>query len=142
MRPDMLIFEKSASDTSPLNLDDLQQAANKRRCKVHIIEVGYCMEVGYISKYQEKHLQHQTLIGHLRDAGYAEVQLHLLIFGNTGGMFHLTALHLGQLGVTSSTVKSIMEKLHYKALKRLEQIVGTRRRLEHEPMNNKRKREQ
>ena len=57
-------------------------------------------------------------------------------------MFHLTALHLGQLGVTRSTVINIMEKLHYKALKRLEQIVGTRRRLEHEPMNNKRKREQ
>ena len=142
MRPDMLIFEKSASDTESLNLDDLQQAVNRRRCKVHIIEVGYCMEVGYISKYQEKHMQHQTLIGHLRDAGYAEVQLHLLIFGNTGGMFHLTAFHLGQLGVPRTTVKDILEKLHYKALKRLEQLVGTRRRLEHEPMNNKRKREQ
>ena len=35
-----------------------------------------------------------------------------------------------------------MEKLHFHALKRLEQIVGTRRRLEHEPPQNKRKREQ
>ncbi len=100
------------------------------------------MEVGYITKYQEKHTQHQTLIRHLRDAGNADVQLHLLIFGNTGGMFQLTALHLGQLGVKRTKVKEIMEKLHYKALKRLEQMVGTRRRLEHEPMHNKRKREQ
>ena len=57
-------------------------------------------------------------------------------------MFHLIALHLAQLGVPRNVVKNTMEKLHYKALKRLEQVVGTRRRLEHEPVNNKRKREQ
>ena len=98
--------------------------------------------MGNISKYRENYLQLQTLIKHFKDANYADVQLHLLIFGNTGGMFHLTALHLAQLGVSRKLVKDTMEKLHYKALKRLEQVVGTRRRLEHEPVNNKRKREQ
>ena len=48
MRPDMLIFEKSPTNTRSLDLEDLQQVENRRRCKVYIIEVGYCMEVGYI----------------------------------------------------------------------------------------------
>ena len=70
------------------------------------------MEAGCISKYREKYLQHQTFIKPFRDANYADVQLHLLKFGNTGGMFHLTALHLAQLGVTRNVVKDTMEKLH------------------------------
>ena len=100
------------------------------------------MEVGYADKYREKTLQHAELMGHLRAAGYADVQLHLLIFGNTGGKFQLTASHLGQLGIAKQATKLLMENLHFHALKRLEQIVGTRRRLEHEPPQNKRKREQ
>ena len=36
---------------------------------------------------------------HLRAAGFAEVQVHLLIFGNAGGNFWLTASHLGQPGI-------------------------------------------
>ena len=45
-------------------------------------------------KYKEKSEQHRTLLDLLKNAGYADVQLHLLIFGSTGGMFKLTALHL------------------------------------------------
>ena len=81
-------------------------------------------------------------MGHLRAAGYAEVQLHLLIFGNTGGNFRLTASLLGQLGIAKQATRSLMGKLHFHALKRLEQIVGTRGRVENEPPQNKRKREQ
>ncbi len=58
-------------------------------------------------------------------------------------MFHLTAQHLKQLGITGPPGKTLMETLHFRALKRLEQLVGTRRRLEHqsnEPDNRKRKR--
>ncbi len=141
MRPDILLFERGPEDPSILTLVDLRQSRHRQRCIMHIIEVGYCMEVGYLSKYQEKHAQHQKLIGLLKDAGYADVQLHLLIFGNTGGMFHLTALHLRRLGVAGLAISSLLEKLHFKALKRLEQIVGTRRKLEHEPDSRKRKRE-
>jgi len=36
----------------------------------------------------------------LNDAGHADVQLHLLIFGSTGGM--VTTLHLKRLGVSES----------------------------------------
>ena len=81
-------------------------------------------------------------MGHLRAAGYAEVQLHLLIFGSTGGNFRLTAPHTGQLGIAKQATKSLMEKLELNAVEWLEQIVGTRRRLEHEPPQNKREREQ
>ena len=89
------------------------------------------------------HAQHKQLMGCLRQAGCADVQLHLLIFGNNGRMFHLTKFHLKQLGIAGNPLRLLMEKLHFRALKRLEQLVGTRRRLEHskaEPDNRKRKR--
>ena len=95
--------------------------------------------MGYADKYRENHLQHAELMEHLRAAGYAEVQLHLLFFGNTGGNFRLTASHLDQLGIAKQATKSLLEKLHFDALKRLEQVVGTRRRLEHEPAQSKKK---
>ncbi len=142
MRPDLLLFER-LEGAGPLNLDSLEHANERRMCKVHVVEVGFCMETAYMIKYQEKHAQHQQLITHLREAGYADVKLHLLIFGSTGGMFHLTAQHLKQLGITGPPGKMLMETLHFRALKRLEQLVGTRRRLEHqsnEPDNRKRKR--
>ncbi len=68
------------------------------------------MEMAHMTKYHEKHAQHQQLIAHLGEACHADVELHLLIFGSTGGILHLTpshclvalndaAQHLKQLGV-------------------------------------------
>ena len=119
----------------------------RQRCRIHVIEVGYCMETAYTSKFAEKHAQHKQLMDCLRQAGYADVQLHLLIFGSTGGMFHLTKFHLKQLGIAENPLRLLMEKLHFRALKRLEQLVATRRRLEHssnepdKPDNRKRKKD-
>ena len=141
-RPDLLLFERIAG-SGAISLTSLQQNTERQRCKVHVIEVGFCMETAYLSKFKEKHAQHQQLIGRLKDAGYGDVQLHLLIFGSTGGMFQLTQFHLKQLGITGNPLRLLMEKLHFRALKRLEQLVGTRRRLEHsntEPDIRKRKR--
>ena len=69
---------------------------------------------------------------HLREAGYANIKLHLPNFGSTGGMFHLTAQNLKQLGIIGPPRKMLMESLHFRAFKRLEQLLGTRRRLEHQ----------
>ncbi len=89
--------------------------------------------------------QHQQLITHLKEAGYADVKLHLLIFDSTGGIFHLTAQDLKQLGITGPPRKTLLENFHFRALKRLEQLAGTCRRLKHqpnEPNNRKRKRDE
>ena len=106
MRPDLLLFER-LEGAGPL--DSLEHASERRMCKVHVVEVGFCMETAYTTKYQEKHAQHQQLIIHLREAGYADVELHLLTFGSTGGMFHLTAQHLKQLGITGPPGKTLMK---------------------------------
>ena len=47
-------------------------------------------------------------------AGYADVQLHLLIFGSTGGVFKLTALRLKRLGVSHSKLDmySLLQDMH------------------------------
>ena len=113
-------------------LHDLEHPRHRRCCRVHVVEVGFCTEIAYAQKYKEQYEQHRTLLDLLRNAGYADVQLHLLIFGSTGGMFKLTALHLKRLGVSHSKVDSLLQDKHWKALRRLEQIVGTRRRLEHD----------
>ena len=132
MRPDILLFEKGAHDLAPLAAHQLRHAEHRQRCRVHVVEVGFCTEVAYPQKYKEKNEQHAPLLDHLKRAGYADVQLHLLILGSTGGMFRLTALHLAQLGIANQKVDDVLQDMHWKALKRLEQIVGTRRRLEHE----------
>ena len=142
MRPDILIFEKEDSENLSVRLKDLQDVQQRRLRKIRLVEVGYSMEVGYADKYREKTLQHAELMGYLRAAGYAEVELHLLKFGNTGGNFRLTASPSGWLGTAKQAIQFLMGKLYFHALKRLEQIVGTRRRLEHEPPQNQRKREQ
>ncbi len=81
MRPDLLLFQR-LEGADPLNLDSLlvEHASERWMCKVHVVEVGFCMETAYKTKYQEKHAQHQQLITHLREAGYADVKLHLLHF--------------------------------------------------------------
>ena len=104
--------------------------------------MGFCTEVAYAQKYKEKYM-----LELLKNAGYADIQLHLLILGSTGGIFKLTALHLERRGVSHSNVDSLLQDMHCKALRRLEQIVATRRRLEHNsnqgiqrrPLANKRK---
>ena len=142
MRPELLLLEQSSNDNLSLTPEDLQHPQHRRRCRVHVIKVGYCRELAYAEKLKEKHEQHSSLLEHLRNSGYADVQLHMLIFESTGGMFKLTAFHLKQLGPPHSKVDDLMQAIHWNALKRLalkglEQLVGTRRRLEHDDSSGK-----
>ena len=52
-------------------------------------------------------------------------------------MFRLTASHLVRLGVAHPRVEELLQDMHWKVLKRLEQTVGTWRRLEHEGKDSK-----
>ena len=101
MRPDMLLTEKHTGDDVLPTPHNLEHPRHRRCCRVHVVEVGFCTEVAHAQKYREKQEQHRTLLDLLKSAGYAcscaDGQLHLLIFGSTGGMFKLTALHLTQI---------------------------------------------
>ena len=79
MRLDLLLLERSSNDSLPLMLEDLQYLQHRRRCRVHVIEVGYCTDLGYarIPKESMSNTAEQP-----RNLGHADVQLHLLIFGN------------------------------------------------------------
>ena len=133
MRPDMLLIEKHTGDgvngVLP-TLHDLEHPRHRRCCRVHLVEVGFCAEVAYAQNHKEKYKQHRALLDLVRTADSADVQLHLLIFSSTGGMFRLTALHLKRLGVSHSKVDRLLQDMHWKALRRLEQIIGTRSKLE------------
>ncbi len=144
MRPDLLLFARLAG-AGPLNMDSLEQARERSRCKVHIVEVGFCMETAYMTgkTCSASAIDYPPQGGRLR--GCQGTYAH---FGSTGGIFHLTAQHSKQLGITgppSKLSKTLLENLHFRALKRLEQLVGTRRRLKHqpnEPDNRKRKQDE
>ena len=146
MRPDMLLVEKSCSlsdysDGTRPSLHDLEQLQHKRSCRISVVEQEFCM--GYLMPSNTKNSitlcsssQQCWICAYVTGAHMflqADVQLHLLICGSTctGGMFKLAALHLTRLGISNSTVDILLQDLHWKALRRLEQIVGTRRRLEH-----------
>ena len=102
MHPDMLFIEKHTGDDVLPTLHDLEHSLHRTCCRVHVFEVGFCKEVAYAQKYKENYEQLHILIDLLKNAGYADVQLHLFIFGSTGGMFKFTALHLKRLGVSHS----------------------------------------
>ena len=144
---ELLAARTASCGPGPLHLYAVEVITQEYGQLFHVVEVGFCTEVAYAQKYKAKYEQHRTLLESLKNAGYADVRLHLLIFGSTGGMFKLTALHLERLGVFHSNVESVLQDMHWKALRRLEQIVGTRRRLEHDsnqgiqcgPLANKRK---
>ena len=95
-----MIIEKHTGDDVLPTIHDLEHPRHRRCCRVHVVEVGFCTEVAYAQKYKQKYEQHRTLLHLLRNTGYADVQLHLIIFGSTGGMFKITALHLERVGVS------------------------------------------
>ena len=109
---------------------------------------GFCTEIAYAQKYQEKYEQHRTLSDHLKNADDVDVQLHLLIFGKhrRDVQTHSTASEkTGRLPLKSG--QSLAGYALKRRLEQIEQIVGTRRRLEHDsnqgtqcrPLANKRK---
>ena len=118
MRPDMLLVEKIYKDGTHPSLHDLEHPQHRRNCKIYVVEVGFCTEVAYAQKYKDKYEQHCTLIEHLQNAGYADVQLHLLIFGSTGGMFKLTALHIRRQGISHSKIDSLLQDMPSESLSR------------------------
>ena len=82
MRPDIMLFEKSSEDDLPLSVQHLQHAQHRRRYKVHVIELGICTEISY-PEIQRQMRVTQPALEHLRNAGYDDVQLHLLIYVET-----------------------------------------------------------
>ena len=101
MRPDLLLLGRNLNDNLSLTLEDLQHPQHRRRCKVHVIEVGYCTELAY-AESSKKSMSTQQSLGTPQELRDADVQLHLLIQGSTGGMFKLTGLHLKQVGIPHS----------------------------------------
>ena len=61
VQPDMLLFEQGPNEAYGQALESLRQIKHRRKCTAHIVEVGFCMEVGYMMKFQEKYAQHQVL---------------------------------------------------------------------------------
>ncbi len=51
MRPDLLLFERPEvlEGAGPLNLDSLVHASERQMCKVHVVEVGFCMETAHMT---------------------------------------------------------------------------------------------
>ena len=100
---DMLLVEKTSRDDIQPILQDLEHPQHLKHGKIHVVEVWVIHRGGICSETRKKtHEQHRTLLEYLENAGYADVQLHLLIVGSTRSTD-------GQSKVTSAWRKDVKD---------------------------------
>ena len=94
----MLCQSNKAGSAGLSTLYDLEHPQHRRTCRVHVVEVEFCKDVAHAQNTQkckennEQQRSLRTLLDLLKNAGYADVQLHLLIFGCTGDMLKLVSM--------------------------------------------------
>ena len=91
MRPDMLLIEIHIDDNVLPTLHDLQHPQRRRTAGFMLLRGDFARRWHMLrntKRNMHSYEQHRTLLDLLKNAGYADVQLHLLIFGSTGGIFN------------------------------------------------------
>ena len=125
-RPDILILTNPPKDD---NLNTVQLA--KRESHIYIMEVGYGPDTRYEITLERKQDQHQELMAALQAEGWSATYLHPIILGVGGTTYTSTIETLRRLGVPMASIKKTMMKIQLNTAHRAQQLVGTRRHLEH-----------
>ena len=109
---------------------DIRMAClEKRRHKIHIIEVGYGSDTLWKDTLERKRQQHQQLKEELTTAGWP-VEEHIIVLGHAGTTYNTTLTALQKLGVEKQQALALMTTLHIHSVHMLWTIVRTRRHLE------------
>lgn len=110
----------------------------KRRCTVHLVEVGFCCEHSFATKLTEKHKQHAKLLKQLQDHGWKvhKDEVTVMLFGQAGTIFQPLDQALTDLGVSNDQITTTMNKIHIDVVKSAQAIVSARRRLERSFVEN------
>jgi len=129
MRPDILVAEgvtqaQAADGRHPRTPEE------RGRCKVHVVEVGYCQDLDMDNKMTTKQQQHAQLVAALQHAGW-RVRHHTILLGVGGTIYrHASDALLGSLRVERAPCAAVLKKLHHHAVRSAHELVYTRRLLE------------
>jgi hypothetical protein len=147
-RPDLLIIEGLTPNFvlqhnmyDPAVLGPIQ-----RRCKIHILEVGYTADASFTTSLGKKYFQHVLLCralvsagwtlstgsaGHL--AGSTPPPFHIMLLGMTGHIFKPCSATLQSLGNHQSQTVALMKKLVAHTVRSAHNIICLRRTQEWKP---------
>jgi hypothetical protein len=145
LRPDLLVVHGLSSSLAPaldvLALEPAALSVLQHGCVVHLVELGYTRESCYADTLAAKLAQHVDLLALLVSAGWCVspasagplASPHVVLLGTSGTIFSGVIPVLSTLGVPPSRVPAVLHSLHVTAVRAADQIVRTRRRLEHSP---------
>lgn len=129
MRPDIVrILELPGAPTE----EQIAHAtANKEQYTVQVVEVGYCSDLNWRSKMQEKMAQHQKLLQELKAAGWkVDEQPQVIVLGALGAVYLSGREALVRLGLTKAQASKLLAELSVMAVEAAYEITLMRRRLE------------
>lgn len=142
LRPDILLVHglsptaAPSPDAAPLSTTALR--ALQSSCTVHVVELGFTHESLYAETLAAKHAQHAQLISFLVADGWTVFHPpdtaptpHVILLGTSGIIYSLILPVLMTLGVPPSRISPLLHSLHLLAVQYADQLVRTRRRLEH-----------
>ena len=103
-KPDIVLVE---------GLDENEEAGvrEKKRCTVHVVEVGYCWDHEWRSKKQAKERTYEKLAEALLGAGWRDVRVHAVPIGATGLMGEEVREVWKELGVEGTGVDKLYRRI-------------------------------
>ena len=129
LRPDLLrVRNLNKGQLAPQTPDE------RKQYDIDVVEVGYCPDTQYAAKIIEKTAQHAELLAALKAAGWGNVKLHILTFGNGGTTYKHNLTALLAMGVTDSNARKCLTKIHKASVIRGHQMVRMRRWMERQPL--------
>ena len=132
MRPDILLI-KNRDAREPICLSSLTDESHRSNAHVFIGEISCGADTRYHTKFTEKLEQHARLKEALQRKQYAKVEVLPLIIGVAGTTYMSCYENLLTLGLERPAAIACMTKLHFCSVRRLDQIIRTRRHMDHNP---------
>ena len=149
MWPDMMIVEMTDTEQHTYLPRDTDTGStlpnlpatmpNGRARRVTIVEGGYCSDVSYLEKVNEKGQQHAKLEEALRLYGYNVTSL-TYICGSTGSQYHSSNDTMRMLGIEHSVAKKLKDKIHEHTIACADKLMKFRRMLARSSARQNRKR--
>ena len=137
-RPDIMLVENlplagpNTPDSLSFTWDNRTKFDLQSRCKIHILEFGYCSDKSHTDCITRKQAQHQQLRIALRNAGWV-VTYNIAIITTSGQIFKNVSETAAFFGVPEKDIKPLLQRLHVHTVKTAFYMVKLRRRLENNP---------
>ena len=134
MRPDMLVVEGLLDKhVKSMVFGSHAYRTLKRKCIVHVLEVGYCAESRHTETLEIKKQQHAELLSALIRDGWTVHNggIDVVLLGTVGTVFKPFTEIMQTLQIPTAVTKSTIRTLSVHAVKTAHSIVLSRRELEH-----------